>query len=233
MKVGKTCSSCKELKPFESFYRQRSSKSGYVSACKVCTTEHKKSTYDPVAQGKRNKAYREKNKEKLSQKQREYREKNKETLKAKKKARREGRRDYFNSNKEAILKGLGVGKSCSKCTKFVNYEDYSLDMASPDWHRSRCKPCASSAWSDWYSDNKDMRVEYRKKYREENLEVLRSKTKEHYWANKEYYQKKWGEWYQNNKSQKAEYDSKYQDAMRLKYGKNRELYEFLAKLEGE
>ncbi len=42
----KTCSKCKEEKPFSEFHKNRSKKDGYQDYCKVCRVELAKSYYE-------------------------------------------------------------------------------------------------------------------------------------------------------------------------------------------
>jgi hypothetical protein len=79
----KTCTKCKEEKPFSEFHKDRAKKNGYQSSCKACRKEHKKSYY-------------EKNKEKIIEQTHKYKQENKELI-------REINRKYYQENKEKAL----------------------------------------------------------------------------------------------------------------------------------
>jgi hypothetical protein len=70
----KRCSSCKELKPLDAFYRAAGMKDGHRSECKVCNLAAKKRRYDadPAAHIARVKRWQQDNAERLNAYRREH-----------------------------------------------------------------------------------------------------------------------------------------------------------------
>lgn len=78
----KCCSACKELKSFENFAKDRSTKDGHHHRCRPCNSAYRKRAYD-------------KNPDYYKQKQSEYRAKNPEKVKASK-------AEYYQRHKEKV-----------------------------------------------------------------------------------------------------------------------------------
>lgn len=77
----KKCSTCKEVKPLDSFHRNPSKKDGKANQCKEC-----RRAYDSK--------YREKNKDTLTEKNRLYQENNKDRIAERQRLYRESNREY-------------------------------------------------------------------------------------------------------------------------------------------
>lgn len=92
----KTCSKCKESKPFTEYNKCKSSKDGLQHCCKYCLCEYRKSTKEYRKEYK--KEYYLNNKDKI----REYQNKTKEQIKQK---RNENRRNRRSSDPLYKLKG--------------------------------------------------------------------------------------------------------------------------------
>jgi len=45
-------------------------------------------------------------------------------------------------------------KTCTKCTQYKPFREFSRDKTSKDGHSYYCKPCAQTASSKWYVENK-------------------------------------------------------------------------------
>lgn len=94
----KQCTKCKEEKQFSQYNRDRTSKDGLRSSCKLCLSAQRKiylennKEKDLVTRRK----YREKNREKILTKQKQYREKNKEKI-------LERNRKYRENNRERVV----------------------------------------------------------------------------------------------------------------------------------
>lgn len=73
----KKCNSCKQVKPFEMFYKRKQSNDGYDFTCKECKTTQYKKYYNSE---KRKEEY-EKNRNKYLEKGKEYRKNNREKCK--------------------------------------------------------------------------------------------------------------------------------------------------------
>lgn len=67
MKIKKNCSRCKQLLPFDCFYKNKSKKHGLESCCKGCTKQYNKQYYHNHKEenSKRGKEYRRSHKEEL------------------------------------------------------------------------------------------------------------------------------------------------------------------------
>jgi ribosomal protein S27AE len=125
------CCKCKELKPEESFYKDRTQKTGRGSYCKDCfrayNSEKTKKDRDKYIEKSRN--YRERNKNIISEKQKIYQANNREKIIAHGLVRR------------ALEKGTIIKKElCEKCGEpsvLSHHEDYSkpLDIM---WLCLRC-----------------------------------------------------------------------------------------------
>ncbi len=81
-------------------------------------------------------------------------------------------------------------KKCSCCQEVKNLEYFGIDRRSKDGHNSRCKPCAnkigriynkinaekrSASRKKWAEANPD----YKKKYYQENTEMIKAKVKKY------------------------------------------------------
>ena len=83
----KRCTKCLIMKPNSEFHRNKSTKTGYTSACKNCVSLAKR-------------VYRENNKEKIRQKNKEYRENNKERITR----RQKENADYYRAYSKNYIK---------------------------------------------------------------------------------------------------------------------------------
>lgn len=76
----KKCCTCQEVKPLDSFHRNASQKDGKAIQCKECcrasVSKYREKNKDRIAE--KDRLYREKNKDRIAEQQRLYREKNKE-----------------------------------------------------------------------------------------------------------------------------------------------------------
>ena len=70
----KKCSKCGEWKPFSEFHKNKNTKDGLRSQCKICSKEYYENNKDQIKE--KNKKYYENNKEKLLEQQKEYYENN-------------------------------------------------------------------------------------------------------------------------------------------------------------
>ena len=125
----KTCSECKEEKPFSEFSKNRTRKDGYQYRCKACLS-------------KRGMLYRKKNKEKERERKRKYKQENKDRIREYHKNQPAGVYKITNTINGKIYVGESTGyksrfyshKSALKKGKHDNHElqtDYnqhSLDI---------------------------------------------------------------------------------------------------------
>ena len=78
---GKLCSQCEEVKLFSEFNKNKASKYGYRSDCKVCQKEYRAANSEEIKE--RHAKYYAANSEKIKEYQVEYREANPEKIRAK------------------------------------------------------------------------------------------------------------------------------------------------------
>ena len=91
----KTCSKCKEAKPYSEFNKSKVMKDGYQNQCNTCRREYRKANKDKIKSYA--KAYRESNKDKIKDSRKAYYESNKNKVKAHTKAWREANKDKRNA----------------------------------------------------------------------------------------------------------------------------------------
>ena len=94
-------------------------------------------------------------------------------------------------------------KTCTKCGKTKEKEDFSPRKDSPDGRRSYCKLCEKESKRSYYNRNKETLSEKRKKYYENNKQKLTEKNKEYVNKNKEKASLRKKEWYKKNKLKRS------------------------------
>ena len=126
-KGHKRCSSCREEKAAEFFHKNKAHKSGLSQCCNSCTS-------------KSDKAYREKNKEKLIEYKRQYYQENKERLRAYGK-------EQNRLSVPQVTKNLVPGEVCKKCggAKLISY--------GPEGRWTGCRDCKNSNKKEWSKKN--------------------------------------------------------------------------------
>ena len=83
-----------------------------------------------------------------------------------------------------------MNKLCTKCNKIKYLDEFSFNKFHSSY-RSQCKKCRAvyqnkyrknniTIWSDWYSNNRDKRLEYHKEYNINNKDVVAKKDKKYY-----------------------------------------------------
>lgn len=95
----KKCTICGEEKEFDYFYRNKKSKDGHESRCKICASNYKKQNKDHVK--KYHKEYYKKNKKSKIEYQKDYANKNKDRIKE---YLKDYSKNYREDNKEDIKK---------------------------------------------------------------------------------------------------------------------------------
>src|SRR5690606_25348938 len=94
----KTCSKCKNLKPYSDFHKDKSRKDGCQRTCRPCVAamdaERRKNNADHL--NRLNKAWRENNKERRKEYLKKWEEENKEKIIA-------YRKEYYHKNRERLL----------------------------------------------------------------------------------------------------------------------------------
>ncbi len=166
---GKVCSKCGEFKLYIEFYKDKKAKDKHFGTCKSC--EKIKSA-----------EYRDKNKEKISQKRKEYCLENKEEV-------NQYKREYYLKNKENfsqyrkqyLLKNKERLSEKRKENHIINKERILRDQR------------------EYRAKNKESIRAAQKKHRLKNREMILKKQKEHRLKNKEKNSQSQKEWKRKNK----------------------------------
>jgi hypothetical protein len=95
-------------------------------------------------------------------------------------------------------------KECIKCNKKQNYNEFYKSTKHKDGYFNICKKCNKQK----YLSCRKEKIEYQKKYKENNLEKISSYNKEWRKKNKEYFQEYYKEWREKNKEKINEYNKK-------------------------
>lgn len=111
----KTCSKCKEEKPFSDFSKNRSRKDGFYYYCKACVKESFKSYY-------------KKNKETIIERQRKYRQENKDLIRERHRKYRQENKDLIRELEHKYYKNLPAG--VYKITNTINGKIYVGESVS-------------------------------------------------------------------------------------------------------
>jgi len=79
-------------------------------------------------------------------------------------------------------------KICSKCEIEKPLNEFYRNKNTPDGYKYHCKLCLKVKEklqnANWYQNNIEYRVEYSKKYRDDNRDWIREKGRQHYKENK-------------------------------------------------
>ena len=118
------------------------SKDGHTNMCKECKS-------------KRDKEYREKNKDVLKEKSKKHREENKDVIKAKK-------REYYQEHKEEILLKCAEYRETHKEKKAITDKKYAQE------NQERIRKYQK----EYRDSHKESNAEYQKQYREKNKDRL-------------------------------------------------------------
>jgi len=114
-------------------------------------------------------------------------------------------------------KKYGILTICKECFKYKYRK--SKDERSDYYQKNKQK------WNDYYIQNKDNITEYKKKYREENLEEIKIKQKEYVESNKDILKVKWKEYRENNKDRICKWfedNSDYRNEYKQNYNSKEE-----------
>jgi hypothetical protein len=154
----KTCTKCKEEKPFSEFHKNRAKKDGLCVHCKTCKIEVAKSHYEKNKDHfreykrkyrqenkdlirERDRKYKQENKDLIREYSRKYRQENKEKIKERVRKYRQENRDRIREYKQAWNKNLPSG--VYKITNTINGKIYvgeSTGYKHRFWsHKSRLK----------------------------------------------------------------------------------------------
>ena len=140
--ITKKCTSCGRELSIDMFGVRSSSKDGHTNICKECKS-------------KKDKAYREKNKDKLKEQAKQKRLENKEAINAKK-------RQYYQDHKEEIL------AKCAEYRKIHKEEKAKRDKEYAQQHKEKIQQYQQ----EYRAIHKLSNAEYQKQYRENNKERL-------------------------------------------------------------
>jgi hypothetical protein len=77
-----------------------------------------------------------------------------------------------------------INKICNICNTEKKLDDFTNTKYKGEIRkRSTCKNCTTLRVKKWVNDNKEKRIEYIKKYSEENKEYIAQKSREYYYNN--------------------------------------------------
>jgi hypothetical protein len=178
MKICKKCNFKKEL---SSFRKIKGMKDGHSNSCKECDVisnrEYKEKNKEKVSEKKR--LWCETNKEKIKEQKKEYRKNNKEHLKENDKIWREENKEhlkeYYTNNKEYL----------NEKSKIWREENKDAIKEQKKEYYNNNKESISSKIKIWQEENKDIIRKQKKEYYKENREVILQKGKNRYEINKD------------------------------------------------
>lgn len=191
----KTCSKCKEEKPYSEFYKDKTRKDGLEYKCNSCQKSY-------------NKDYYEANKEKCNAQSKAWREANKEKLKAYRKAYYEANKDRINTQTKAYRK---ANKEKIKAKKKA-YQEANKDKLKT----------YNKAWREV---NKDIIKAKSKAWREANKEKKKALDKAYYEANKDKIITQAKAYGEANKEKRKAYNNSYRKANKDKINAYKNAYQ--------
>lgn len=187
MPETKQCNACGEEKPLADYPKDSSKKGGLRHECRACMKRKRRAYYlknsDRIKAARRE--YVKANKSKCAKADRAYYEKNRDRiLERDRKWRQENHRDVIRRQRERYH----ANKDSINADKRDRYrEDPEKREAVLERNRQ------------YYHNNKDRIKAQKKRYREENAEMISEKAREHRKANLERLRKRQREYYQHNK----------------------------------
>ena len=136
----KKCSNCGEWKPISEFHKNKNTKDGLRSQCKICRKEYYENNKDQIKE--KNKKYYENNKEKILEQQKEYRENNKDQI-------LEQQKEYYENNY--------VRRWCTNTIHRHKQRGYIVNMTIDELYnivkdKPICEICGKEL--EWYSTGK-------------------------------------------------------------------------------
>lgn len=109
-------------------------------------------------------------------------------------------------------------KTCTKCDKYKELEEFNRLRAAKDGRRSECKACHRTYSRKYYEEHKEHCLETVKTYRSKNRDEVLQKQREWYERNCESVKKKAKEWSKNNPDKATEYNRKKKARKRNQLG---------------
>ena len=100
-------------------------------------------------------------------------------------------------------------KKCSKCGIEKPIIEFSKDKHKKDGYKSNCKTCSNNSFAKWEENNKEKRIEYRKKYTKKNEDKIKQKQKNYREENKERIIEMKKKWYYKNKERQIKKSTEY------------------------
>lgn len=87
-----------------------------------------------------------------------------------------------------------IEKECSVCFENKDISNFTLNVRSNDFYSKTCKSCKSEYDKQFYTENKEEKVEYSKTYRDMNKALVSKKQSEFYKLNKGKYNPRYREY---------------------------------------
>lgn len=79
-----------------------------------------------------------------------------------------------------LSENLFIDQICRVCKQSKNIQNFSRDKRAKNGHTSICKQCDNNKAKKYYDENNESRKEYRRRYREQNLEKVSKAVKDWY-----------------------------------------------------
>ena len=165
----KKCNKCKLEKELIEFYKNKTSKDGYRSECKLCKNSIAKNYYKNNKEifEKYSKDWRNNNKEYIKEYNKTYNENNKEYL-------QESSKKWRDNNKEAIKEKDKI--------RYANNKE-TIKERSKKWREENSERKKETD-KEWRINNKEKKSENSKKWSENNKEKRKEISKRYYNNNK-------------------------------------------------
>jgi hypothetical protein len=144
---SQVCSKCGETKPIGEFYKNKASKSGYRTECKAChlLACRARDAADPAKRRAEDKAWRQRNPERVREHNRRYAERHAEELRSRIKAWREEFPEKMRAHNlvaGAIRSGrMAKPDACETCGRQSSLHAHHKDYAKPLDVVWLCSPC--------------------------------------------------------------------------------------------
>jgi hypothetical protein len=151
MPKSKICTKCKVEKALEEFHKRKCGKFGRVSHCKVCVAEYREKNRERIAE--RNRQYNEANRERIAERNRQYYEANRERI-------LEQQHQYSEENRERISEQKRRYYEANR--EEISERNRQYNKANRERVAERCR--------QYNEKNRERILEWQRQYNEENPE---------------------------------------------------------------
>lgn len=74
-------------------------------------------------------------------------------------------------------------KQCSKCKQWLDKSNFNKDKRKKDGLSSYCKTCANNDAKLYYERHREQKLQYQRKYKEENRNIINERSRNYYQSN--------------------------------------------------